>query len=81
MFAVPNDQLGQMADAGYINPLSPKDVAKIKKNDTAVAYKASAWKGKLYGYPYTADVQFLYYNKSKLSAADVKDWDTLTKKE
>lgn len=80
VFAVPNDQLGSMADAGYINPLSPKDVANIKKNDTAVAYKASQWKGKLYGYPYTADVQFLYYNKSKLSASDVKDWDTLTKK-
>lgn len=80
VFAVPNDQLGSMADAGYINPLSPKDVANIKKNDTAVAYKASQWKGKLYGYPYTADVQFLYYNKSKLSASDVKDWDILTKK-
>lgn len=80
VFAVPNDQLGSMADAGYINPLSPKDVANIKKNDTAVAYKASQWKGKLYGYPYTADVQFLYYNKSKLSASDVKDWGTLTKK-
>lgn len=80
VFAVPHDQLGQMAESGYINPLSPKDVAIIKKNDIAVAYKASAWKGKLYGYPYTADINFLYYNKSKLSANDVKNWSTLTKK-
>lgn len=80
VFAVPNDQLGQMADAGYINPLSPKDTKDIKDNDTAVAYKAASWKGKVYGYPYTADVQFLYYNKSKLSPADVKDWKTLTSK-
>lgn len=80
VFAVPNDQLGQMADAGYINPLSPKDTKDIKDNDIAVAYKAASWKGKVYGYPYTADVQFLYYNKSKLSPADVKDWKTLTSK-
>jgi arabinogalactan oligomer/maltooligosaccharide transport system substrate-binding protein len=80
VFAVPNDQLGQMADAGYINPLAPKDVENIKKNDIPEAYQASQWKGKVYGYPYTADVQFLYYNKSKLSPSDVKDWDILTKK-
>lgn len=80
VFAVPNDQLGQMADSGYINPLSPKDTEYIKNNDTNVAYKAASWKGKVYGYPYTADVQFLYYNKSKLSKEDVKDWKTLTSK-
>lgn len=80
VFAVPNDQLGQMADAGYINPLAPKDVENIKKNDIPEAHQASQWKGKVYGYPYTADVQFLYYNKSKLSPSDVKDWDILTKK-
>ena len=32
VFEVPNDQLGQMANAGYINPLSPSDTANIKKN-------------------------------------------------
>ena len=80
VFAVPHDQLGQMASSGYINPVSPKDTQNIKNNDIAVAYKAASWKGKVYGYPYTSDINFLYYNKSKLSANDVKDWDTLTKK-
>lgn len=31
VFGVPNDQLGQMADSGYINPLSPSDTKEIKK--------------------------------------------------
>lgn len=50
VFAVPHDQLGQMASSGYINPLSPKDAKNIKDNDIDVAYKAASWKGKVYGY-------------------------------
>ncbi|GFZ26434.1 extracellular solute-binding protein [Lactobacillus corticis] len=80
VFEVPNDQLGQMAEAGYINPLSPAATKDIKSNYLNAAYKGVSWKGKVYAYPYAQQAQTLYYNKSKLSASDVKDWDTLTKK-
>ncbi|MGN1407742.1 extracellular solute-binding protein [Lactobacillus sp.] len=80
VFEVPNDQLGQMANAGYINPLSPSDTSNIKKNYVSQAVKGVTWKGKIYAYPYAQQADTIYYNKSKLSASDVKDWDTLTKK-
>ena len=80
VFGVPNDQLGQMAEAGYINPVSPQDTKEIKENDVPEAYNGVEWKGKLYAYPYSEQAQTIYYNKSKLSAEDVKEWKTLTSK-
>ena len=80
VFEVPNDQLGQMAEAGYINPLSPDATKDIKANYVDAAVKGVTWKGKVYAFPYEQQAQTIYYNKSKLSASDVKDWDTLTKK-
>ncbi|WP_251717181.1 extracellular solute-binding protein [Lactobacillus agrestimuris] len=80
VFEVPNDQLGQMAEAGYINPLSPDATKDIKANYVSEASRGVTWKGKIYAYPYAQQAQTLYYNKSKLSANDVKDWKTLTSK-
>lgn len=80
VFGVPNDQLGQMADSGYINPLSPSDTKDIKKNSVPEAYKGVEWKGKLYAYPYSEQAQTVYYDKSKLSPEDVKSWKTMTSK-
>ena len=37
VFEVPNDQLGSMAEAGYINPLSPDATKAVKNNNVAVA--------------------------------------------
>ncbi|MDO4912766.1 MAG: extracellular solute-binding protein [Lactobacillus sp.] len=80
VFEVPNDQLGQMAEAGYINPLSPDATKTIKDENSDVSAQGVSWKGKLYAFPYTVQAQTLYYNKSKFSADDVKDWDVMTKK-
>ncbi len=80
VFEVPNDQLGSMADQGYINPLSPTATKTVKKNNVAVSVKGVEWNNKLYAYPFAEQAQTLYYNKSKVSADDVKDWDTLTSK-
>ncbi|MCX2455843.1 extracellular solute-binding protein [Lacticaseibacillus nasuensis] len=80
VFQVPNDQLGSMADQGYINPLSPAATKAVKKDDVAVAADAVTWKGKMYAYPTDQQAQTLYYNKSMLSADDVKSWKTLTAK-
>lgn len=80
VFEVPNDQLGSMANQGYINPLSPSATSYVKKHNVADAATGVTWKGKMYAYPVFEQVQTLFYNKSKVSAADVKDWDTLTSK-
>jgi arabinogalactan oligomer/maltooligosaccharide transport system substrate-binding protein len=80
VFEVPNDQLGSMADQGYINPLSPSATKTIKNDNTAASVKGVTWKNKLYGFPFAEQAQVLYYNKSKLSAEDVKSWETITAK-
>ncbi|MFD1392811.1 extracellular solute-binding protein [Lacticaseibacillus jixianensis] len=80
VFEVPNDQLGQMASAGYINPLSPDATKTVKKNNVASAVKGVTWKNKLYAFPFAMQAQTLYYNKAKFSDEDVKDWDTMTSK-
>lgn len=80
VFEVPNDQLGQMAEAGYINPLSPEATKNVKNNYVTEAAKGVTWKGKMYAYPYAQQAQTVYYDKSKLSANDVKSWKTLTSK-
>lgn len=69
-----------MAEAGYINPLSPSATKDIKANYISVASKGVTWKNKIYAFPYAQQAQTIYYNKSKLSADDVKDWKTLTSK-
>lgn len=79
VFMFPHDQIGQMVDAGiiYQNTKYAKDV---KANNIESAVDAATYKGKLYGYPYGVESQILYYNKSKLSADDVKTWSSLTSK-
>jgi arabinogalactan oligomer/maltooligosaccharide transport system substrate-binding protein len=80
VFEVPNDQLGQLAESGYINPLSPTAEKTVKANNTSVSVDGVTWKGKMYAFPFAEQAQTIYYNKSKLTAEDVKSWDTLTSK-
>ncbi len=77
VFMMPHDQLGQMAEAGLIYP-NTKYAEDVTANNVESAVEGASWKGELYGYPYGVESQFLYYNKSKLSADDVKTWDSLT---
>ena len=79
VFMFPHDQLGQMVDAGiiYQNTKYAKDV---KANNVDSAVDAATYNGNLYGYPYGVESQILYYNKSKLTANDVKTWSGLTSK-
>jgi arabinogalactan oligomer/maltooligosaccharide transport system substrate-binding protein len=69
VFKVPNDQLGAMAQAGYINPLSPDATAWVKANDIAVAGQAVTWQGKMYAYPQDQQSNIIFYNKAKFASA------------
>jgi len=80
VFMMPHDQIGQMSEAGLLYPIGKKDVATMKKDNIQSAIDGVTYKGKVYGFPYGIESQVLYYNKSKLSAEDVKSWDTLTSK-
>lgn len=77
VFKVPNDQLGAMAEAGYINPLSPDATKWVDKNDISVAGEAVSWKGKNYAYPQDQQSNIIFYNKAKFSEAPTS-WTQFT---
>ncbi|MDR2661344.1 MAG: extracellular solute-binding protein [Lactobacillaceae bacterium] len=77
---VPHDQLGGLVSQGLVLRVSPDYQKDTKKTQVKGAVSGATYKGKQYGYPYGVETQVLYYNKSKLSANDVKDWTTLTQK-
>lgn len=77
VFKVPNDQLGAMAEAGYINPLSPDATKWVDKNDISVAGEAVSWKGKYYAYPQDQQSNIIFYNKAKFSEAPTS-WTQFT---
>ncbi|MBO0475270.1 extracellular solute-binding protein [Enterococcus ureasiticus] len=79
VFMMPHDQLGQMVDAGIIYA-NTKYEDSVKENSTESAVEAVTYDGKLYGYPYGVESQFVYYNKEKLTEEDVKSWESLTAK-
>ena len=77
VFAFPDDQLRDLAGAGVLYEIT-LNKAKINAEHTEGAVKAATLNGKLYAYPMTADNgYFLYYDKSVLSADDVKTLDGL----
>ncbi|RZI48908.1 extracellular solute-binding protein [Lactococcus kimchii] len=80
VFAVPNDQLGDMADKGYINPVATKFASEIKKDNSDVTVDGVTYKDKIYAFPKSTESLVLFYNKSKLSADDVKTWEGMTSK-
>ena len=77
VFAFPDDQLGDMVSAGVLYEITlNKDKVTTENSEGSVA--AATRNGKLYAYPMTADNgYFLYYDKSVLSADDVKTLDGL----
>lgn len=81
VFMMPHDQIGQMADAGLLYPFTETKFAEnVKKDNVDSAVEGATWKDELYGFPYGVESQVLYYNKAKLSEADVKTWAEMTAK-
>ncbi|MDR0297939.1 MAG: extracellular solute-binding protein [Streptococcaceae bacterium] len=80
VFELPNDQLGQMAQAKYINPLTTEQQSAVKANSTDVAVKGVTQGSQMYGYPFAEQAKILFYNKSVLSASDIKTFNGLTAK-
>jgi len=77
VFMFPNDQLRDFVRAGGLYEIMRnKDSIVSRNSDGSVA--AATLDGKLYGFPATADNgYFLYYDKSVLSAEDVKTLDKI----
>ncbi len=80
VFSLPHDQLGKLVEAGAIQEIPDQYAKEITKDDTEQAALGAQYKGKTYAFPYGIESQVTYYNKSKLSADDVKSYETITSK-
>ncbi|MFU0570979.1 extracellular solute-binding protein [Gardnerella vaginalis] len=81
VFLFPNDQLGDLVKAGAIGELSDAATNQVKEqNEDTLIKSVTAQDGKMYGVPYTGNTWFMYYNKAKFSADDVKSLDTMLTK-
>lgn len=79
VFDVPHDQLGALVEAGACYP-NTVFADEVKADDDANAVQAATYKNQLYGYPRSVQSIFLFYNKSVLSADDVKTMEGMLKK-
>src|SRR5699024_6409604 len=80
VFSLPHDQLGQLVESGVIQEI-PDDYAKeISEQATEQAIAGAQYNGKTYAFPFGIESQVLFYNKIKLSADDVKNYETITTK-
>ncbi|WP_374724712.1 extracellular solute-binding protein [Corynebacterium felinum] len=76
-----NDQLGALHSAQAIGALSDDGAKQLAEQaETALANSVVGPDGDSYGLPYEPNTWFMYYNKSKLSADDVKSFDTMLEK-
>ncbi|MDR0847461.1 MAG: extracellular solute-binding protein [Propionibacteriaceae bacterium] len=76
-----NDQLGTLIQAGAIGTLPPASLAQVQgqASDFVLASVTGA-DGKVYGIPYTTNTWFMYYNKAKFTADDIKSLDAMLAK-
>lgn len=76
-----NDQLGALREANAIGELSDEGMAQLKKqNSVNMINSVSDKDGKAYGIPTEPNTWFMYYNKSKFSADDVKSLEKMLEK-
>lgn len=81
IYCFAQDQFNRLVQGGALSELASSVAETVKAENSAGSVKAVTLDGKLYAYPMTADNgYFLYYDKTVLSAEDVKDMDTLLTK-
>ena len=75
------DQLSRLVTAGALNAVRGDYLKAVKEGNSESVVGAATVGDSVYAFPATADNgYFLYYDGSKLSADDVKEWETLIAK-
>ncbi len=87
VFAFADDQMKALVDAGALQSIDEmKDVLsvagktldEVKAANSAGSVSAASYNGTMYAFPMSGgNGFFLYYDSSKISAEDVKSWDSL----
>jgi arabinogalactan oligomer/maltooligosaccharide transport system substrate-binding protein len=80
VFAFASDQTATLANAGILYPITLNAEA-IKGANSDSSVQAATVNGQLYGYPFTPNSWFMYYDKSKYSEEEVLSLDTMMAKD
>lgn len=80
VFLYANDQIPSMVEAGAISKLGGKYVDEMKENNSEAMINSVTYKDGIYGFPFTPNTFMLFYDKSKFSADEVKNLDTMMSK-
>lgn len=76
-----NDQIPILAKAGALSKLGGKTVETMKEENDKTMADSVTYEGDVYGFPFTSNTWFMYYDKSKYSEEDVKSLDTMMSKD
>lgn len=81
VFMYANDQLGELMQAEAVAKVGGSFLEQIKKDNSETFVNTVTYTdGAVYGFPYTANTWFMYYNKSIFTEEDVKSLDTMLSK-
>jgi arabinogalactan oligomer/maltooligosaccharide transport system substrate-binding protein len=81
VFMYANDQLGGMMQAEALAKLGGDYLAQVTKDNSETFVNTVTYTdGGVYGFPYTANTWFMYYDKSVFTEEDIKCLDTMLEK-
>ena len=75
-----NDQLTSLLDSDAIAQIGGSNLDYVKETNSETMVATVTNNGNVYGFPFTANTWFMYYNKSIFTEDDVKSLDTMLSK-
>ena len=75
-----NDQLTTLLSSEAISQIGGSALDYVKETNSETMLATVTNDGKVYGFPFTANTWFMYYNKSIFTEDDVKSLDTMLSK-
>lgn len=80
VFLYPNDQVKSLISANALAEFGGDALAEINNNCDPAIVNSVTVDGGVYGYPFTTNTWYMFYNKSIFSEDDVRNLDTMLSK-
>ena len=81
VFLYSNDLIPKMVEAGALAKLGGSNVEEMKAHNSESMVGSVTYNDGVYGFPFTPNTYFLYYDKSKFTEEEVKNLDTMMAKD
>lgn len=75
-----NDNITDLIAAGALSELGGKYLESVKATNSQTIVDSISVDGSVYGFPFTTNTWFMYYDKSVFSEDDIKSLDTMLEK-